>query len=636
MNPVPTLGLSFGQDTWTPLAINPTGQMAGFVDRSAVYYDGSLVHDIGSALGFDNSMATGINSGGQVSGAANSTFGYWNQAFVYDPATKNATVIAPLPGLGSNRAMAINDAGVVVGTSYDNGFPGTQRGFVYSGGSSTPLTPYLSQAMSINNAGQIVGYAYDPSTHRTGLFLYDQGQVTFWDDLIAPDSGWSMSAAMSAYDINNKGQIVGIGNFGYEQHGFVLTPIGLPPEASSPPGTLTLARLSDDVYKTGAGADGYVPIPGLSIGGESGNSGFAAQAYRKGDQVVIAVRGTDLSHFDLASYNLLSDASFATGIPTLSFESSVNQLATLLTAVANTVPSGTKITLTGHSLGGGIAQIVGNSAKIAVTTFNAPGAAEFTSAFRPLDGPLSALNIQSPSSDIINYRLYGDQVSFAGRHLGPVITIDNALSYTSVEDILSKSFDLLAYHPIETVIGQLAKGAKETLGSPGFSIIPLLVAAIHRVSENSIVELFSLLADILAEYRLDPPPGDHFLLTESEGSPLLQSVQLPFFDGVAGWRLRFHDEKGWSPFVLYDTPGNFLFHTGVDAIEFFPLDDLWEVMFIPEPFVVGVTFASAGAVTAELTTFSSGNGIPEPSAAWLLVSCLLAALVSRRLAHTYR
>ncbi len=634
MNPVPTLGLSFGQNTWTPLAINQTGQMAGALGASAVYYDGSSVHDIGRALGFNNSMATGINSRGQVAGAANSTFGYWNQAFVYDPATKNATVIAPLPGLSSNRATAINDAGVVVGTAYDNGFPGTERGFVYSGGTSIPLTPYLSQAMSINNAGQVVGYAYDWSTLRSGLFLYDQGKVTFWNDLIAPDSGWSMSAAMSAYDINNKGQIVGIGNFGYEQHGFVLTPVGLPPEARSPPSTLTLARLSDDVYRMGAGADGYVPIPGLSIGGESGNSGFAAQAYRKGDQVVIAVRGTDLSHYDRATYDVLSDASFATGIPTLSFENSVKQLAALLTAVANTVPPGTKITLTGHSLGGGIAQVVGNAAKIAVTTFNAPGAAEFTSAFRSLDGPLSTLNIQSPSTDITNYRLYGDQISFAGRHLGAVTTVDNVLSYTSIEDILSKSLDPLAYHGIAEVIGQLAKGATETPGLLGVSIIPSVIAAAHRLRESPIVESFSLLADLLAEYLLDPPPGDHFLLTESEGSPLLQSLQLPFFDGVAAWRLRFHDEKGWSPFVLYDTPGNFLFQTGVDAIEFFPLDDLSEVMFIPEPFVVGVTFASAGAVTAELTTFSSGNDIPEPSAAWLLVSCLLAAFLANSFAHT--
>ncbi|MEF8758761.1 MAG: DUF3466 family protein [Candidatus Accumulibacter sp. UW25] len=634
MNLVPTLGLSFGQNTWTPLAINNSGQMAGTLGATAVYYDGLLVHDIGSALGFNNSMATGINSKGQVAGAANSTFGYWNQAFVYDPGTKNATVIAPLPGLGSNRASALNDAGVVVGTSYDNGFPGTQRGFVYDAGSNTPLTPYLSQATSVNNAGQIVGYAEDPSTHKTGLFLYDQGKVTFWHDLISPDSGWSMPAAMSAYDINDKGQIVGIGNFGYEQHGFLLTPVQLPPTGSSPPSTITLARLSDDVYKTGAGADGYVPIANLSIKDEFGNSGFTAIAYGKGDQVVIAVRGTDLNHYNQATYNVLSDASFVTGIPTLSFENSVNQLATLLTTVTNTVPSGTKITLTGHSLGGGIAQIVGNAAKIAVTTFNAPGAAEFTSAFSPLDGPLSALNIPSPSSDITNYRLYGDHISFAGRHLGTVITIDNTLSYTSIDDILSKSLDLLAYHPIETIIDQLAKGAKETTGSLGVSLIPLLVAAVHHISESSIVESFSFLADILAQYLLDPPPGDHFLLTASEDSPLLQSVQLPFFDDVAAWRLRFHDEKHWSPFVLYDTPGNFLFQTGVDAIEFFPLDDLLEVIFIPEPFVVGVTFASAGAVTAELTVLSGSSDIPEPPAAWLLVSCLFAAFLANSFAQT--
>ena len=50
-------------------------------------------------------------------------------------------------------------------------------------------------------------------------------------------------------------------------------------------------------------------------------------------------------------------------------------IAAFLEWVQNNVP-GTTITLTGHSLGGAIAQVVGQATGLTTVVFNAPGAAQ--------------------------------------------------------------------------------------------------------------------------------------------------------------------------------------------------------------------------------------------------------------------
>jgi uncharacterized membrane protein len=87
-----------------------------------------------------------------------------------------------------------------------------------------------SVARGINNAGHVVGDSFsDPNTSGSpSPFRYTSaaGLVSL-NELLDPvtGEGWSLD---HAYDINNLGQISGIGISGGKPHAFLLTPIPEP------------------------------------------------------------------------------------------------------------------------------------------------------------------------------------------------------------------------------------------------------------------------------------------------------------------------------------------------------------------------------------------------------------------------
>ena len=80
-----------------------------------------------------------------------------------------------------------------------------------------------SSALGINDAGQVVGFA-STSEGVSHAFLYERSATPKMQDLnslIPPDSGWSLEEARA---INQKGQIVGLGERNGHNHAFLLTP----------------------------------------------------------------------------------------------------------------------------------------------------------------------------------------------------------------------------------------------------------------------------------------------------------------------------------------------------------------------------------------------------------------------------
>lgn len=246
--------------------INDSGHACGAADqangnRVALYYDGSL-HNLGT-MGGPTSDGRALNNsnlvvGGSVVGNGDfRPFLYQNNQFFN------------LGSFGGTYAAAegINDSGVIVGWSdyYPNN-TSSRRAFRYANGQMTDigtLSGGQTVGNDINNGGRIVGYS-DNAQGKARAFVHVNnnmynlgtlpGQSESYaqainnnnqivgtcnfsvatkfeptgpknlNDFIAPGSGWSLQRAQ---DINDSGQIVGLGwlNGGY--HAFLLTPIQL-------------------------------------------------------------------------------------------------------------------------------------------------------------------------------------------------------------------------------------------------------------------------------------------------------------------------------------------------------------------------------------------------------------------------
>ncbi|QHQ34313.1 hypothetical protein [Algicella marina] len=163
-------------------------------------------------------------------------------------------------------------------------------------------------------------------------------------------------------------------------------------------------------------------------------TGLQAAVFTRGASTVVAYKGTTPSNTN----DLLADLKLGVGMNTSYFWNAE--------AYAARYAPG-EVVFTGHSLGGAIAQIVGNRRRLPFVTFNAPGVALFASrnvltsmphmtAVRLVGGTLSAFrhpiqmvrDVRSAfhSSLGVNYRLSGDVISQVGLHYGNLVSIQGA------------------------------------------------------------------------------------------------------------------------------------------------------------------------------------------------------------------
>ena len=141
----------------------------------------------------------------------------------------------PASGLENVTANDVNNAGQVVGFAGDSGYLGPYQALQWNLGSSTPQvleTPsdcYNAQALSINNAGVCVGTA-SPG-------LWDQDRAVVWDanGHVTELPCLPGDIAAEAVGINDQGQIVGWSvDSGYDDRAVIWDPV---PEQ---PGEITL------------------------------------------------------------------------------------------------------------------------------------------------------------------------------------------------------------------------------------------------------------------------------------------------------------------------------------------------------------------------------------------------------------
>lgn len=103
-----------------------------------------------------------------------------------------------------------------------------------SGVSLGTLGGNTSNALGINNSQQIVGSSTISEGSSEHAFVWEDGALTDLNSLIDSESGWELTSAL---EINENGDIIGIGDFNGERRGFVAKAV---PEPTSTLGVLGL------------------------------------------------------------------------------------------------------------------------------------------------------------------------------------------------------------------------------------------------------------------------------------------------------------------------------------------------------------------------------------------------------------
>ncbi len=205
--------------------INNKGEIVGWQRNPWGYYRSFLVAngkdtDIGT-LGANSCLAYAINNSGQIVGESQVIPGQ-PRAFLYSNGTMKDLNI---PEADQSVAYGINNSGQIIGSFISNSPP---QAFLYFNGSTKKLGALkgnYSIAYGINDSGYVVGTssAVLPPASVSHAFLY-VGNIMFdLNSITVPNHGWVF---ISAQAINNKGQIVGIGNNPKKaQRSFLLNPL---------------------------------------------------------------------------------------------------------------------------------------------------------------------------------------------------------------------------------------------------------------------------------------------------------------------------------------------------------------------------------------------------------------------------
>jgi probable HAF family extracellular repeat protein len=232
-----TLGGSFSDAA----AINDSGQVVGWADTTypqsvgddthpphAFLWENGVMRNLGTLIEPERftSYAYDINATSQVVGESSTRNSYGtqvNRAVLWENG-----VIRDLGTLGgegkSSGAKAINDTGQVVGWSHYISYSSLYHAFLWENGVMRDLGTLggsNSEALAINNKGRVVGSSYTAGDLRHA-FLSDGTLMRDLNDLIPAGSGWELNEAT---DINDAGQIVGTGYFNGNRRAFLLTPV---------------------------------------------------------------------------------------------------------------------------------------------------------------------------------------------------------------------------------------------------------------------------------------------------------------------------------------------------------------------------------------------------------------------------
>ena len=220
------------------VAINDAGHVAGVTGASGnqqgfLWTSGGGMTSLAQPSGALQSFIEDLNDSDSVVGHA--TLAAGERAFLWN-GIATPLDLGDLDGDGGESfAFAINDAGLIVGSSDDDG---QQRAFrrdpttgVLEGLLHLPGGDFGS-ARDVNASGMIVGTAWDPVSLEFHAVLWDpDGAIHDLHDLLFENMpGWTLEQALA---ISDTGYIAGVAtNPSGEPEGFLLVPIPEPGSAA--------------------------------------------------------------------------------------------------------------------------------------------------------------------------------------------------------------------------------------------------------------------------------------------------------------------------------------------------------------------------------------------------------------------
>lgn len=530
--------------------------------------------------------------------------------------------------------------GAVTGTSDVGGLAGQLiRGRVSTSYSAGAVT-------GASDVGGLIG-ASDVST-----FVSD----SYWDTQTTHQSASAGGVGLSTAQLKSGTLPAGFSPTAWSAAvGRYPTLISNPPPAPSPSGVpysdTLAAKFSGLVYSPASDIQasqlplGWSVLTVGKIKFEVGvGTPFHAIAFRGPHSVVLAFEGTGGSFSSSGGFYALIDAAFSGKGPGVQL---LNQYVTSARLFLDSVETyahqqGLTIHLAGHSLGGGIAQILGNQTNIDTATFNAPGTASYMES-------QGIMQYVTTNTNIRNYRMEGDLVSLLpgqNTQVGEVITLSNGSGHNDV----TNPSTLLENHmcivenltqcspsspPVSTLPAQAVSTYTESLYPGGDTAAALLAEVGEKYAASSIVRagkkfithtfLFPVIAG--APSWLDPSMAPEYDFAIGNGNPNFASVLLPAqsdpYDLQALIGMNWVDEGTINPLSLFNFgPG------GVSQFKVFGAD---QNVITNAPFIVRVTFAGDGMFTGTMTSITPIHTVSDPTTLSLIGFGLVMMVVAEAL-----